>query len=37
MTGLAQLPEADFVFLTAAPRVKGMGMFPVRAHAILNE
>jgi kynurenine formamidase len=37
MTGLAQLPDADFVFHTAPPRVKGMGTFPIRAHAIRNE
>ena len=37
MTGLAQLPATGFVFHAAPPRVKGMGTFPVRAHAILNE
>jgi len=37
MTGLAQLPDTGFVFHAAPPRVKGMGTFPVRAHAILNE
>jgi arylformamidase len=37
MTGLAQLPDAGFVFTATPPRVKGMGTFPVRAHAVLNE
>jgi kynurenine formamidase len=37
MTGLAQLPDAGFVFHAAPPRVRGMGTFPVRAHAILHE
>lgn len=36
MTGLAQLPDADFQFHAAPPRVKGMGTFPVRAHAIVE-
>jgi kynurenine formamidase len=37
MTGLTQLPDAGFVFHAAPPRVRGMGTFPVRAHAILHE
>ena len=36
MTGLEQLPETGFVFHAAPPRVKGMGTFPVRAHAIIG-
>ena len=36
MTGLAKLPDTDFVFHAAPPRVKGMGTFPVRAHAIID-
>jgi hypothetical protein len=37
MTGLAQLPDAEFILHAAQPRVKGIGTFAVRAHAILNE
>ncbi len=36
MTGLAQLPDDGFQFHAAPPRVKGMGTFPVRAHAIID-
>jgi arylformamidase len=36
MTGLAQLADDGFQFHAAPPRVKGMGTFPVRAHAILD-
>lgn len=36
MTGLEQLPDTGFVFHAAPPRVKGMGTFPVRAHAIIG-
>jgi kynurenine formamidase len=35
MTGLEQLPADGFQFHAAPPRIKGMGTFPVRAHAIL--
>jgi arylformamidase len=35
MTGLGHLPEAGFRFTAVPPKVKGMGTFPVRAHAIL--
>jgi kynurenine formamidase len=35
MTGLGQLPEEGFRFSAVPPKVKGMGTFPVRAHAIL--
>lgn len=37
MTGLNQLPDKGFSFFAAPPKVKGMGTFPVRAHAILGE
>jgi arylformamidase len=37
MTGLAALPDQGFVFHAAPPRVRGMGTFPVRAHAIVEE
>ena len=36
MTGLGQLPDTGFVFNAAPPRVKGMGTFAVRAHAIVD-
>ncbi|UVO55154.1 cyclase family protein [Sphingomonas sp. SUN039] len=36
MTGLAQLPETGFTFHAAPPRIKGMGTFPVRAHAVVG-
>jgi arylformamidase len=36
MTGLALLPDDGFHFHAAPPRVKGMGTFPVRAHAIID-
>ncbi|MDE1916906.1 MAG: cyclase family protein [Sphingomonadales bacterium] len=35
LTGLDALPRDGFVFNAPPPRVKGMGTFPVRAHAIL--
>ena len=35
MTGLGQLPSEGFRFSAVPPKVKGMGTFPVRAHAIL--
>jgi kynurenine formamidase len=35
MTGLGQLPSRGFRFSAVPPKVKGMGTFPVRAHAIL--
>ncbi len=37
MTGLAQLPETGFRFHAPPPRIRGMGTFPVRAHAIVEE
>jgi kynurenine formamidase len=36
MTGLVQLPDTGFMFHAAPPRIKGMGTFPVRAHAIID-
>ena len=36
MTGLDQLPTTGFTFCAAPPRIKGMGTFPVRAHAIID-
>ena len=36
MTGLSRLPDDGFRFFAAPPRIKGMGTFPVRAHAILD-
>jgi arylformamidase len=37
MTGLSQLPPAGFRFFAAPPRIRGMGTFPVRAHAIIGD
>ena len=36
MTGLAQLPPSGFRFYAAPPRIRGMGTFPVRAHAMID-
>ncbi len=36
MTGLGQLPESGFRFFATPPKVKGMGTFPVRAHAVIG-
>jgi len=36
MTGLERLPDEGFRFAAVPPKVKGMGTFPVRAHAILD-
>jgi arylformamidase len=36
MTGLALLPESGFRFHAAPPRIRGMGTFPVRAHATVE-
>ena len=36
MTGLGQLPERGFRFFATPPKVKGMGTFPVRAHAVID-
>jgi len=37
MTNLGALPEAGFIFNAAPPRIKGMGTFPVRAHAVVAD
>lgn len=37
MTGLGALPESGFRFSAVPPKVKGMGTFPVRAHARLDQ
>ena len=36
MTGLGALPDNGFRFTAVPPKVKGMGTFPVRAHAVLG-
>ncbi|WP_294074700.1 hypothetical protein [Sphingomonas sp.] len=36
MTNLGALPDGDFRFTAAPPKVKGMGTFPVRAYALIN-
>lgn len=36
MTGLGELPHEGFRFFAVPPKVKGMGTFPVRAHAIVD-
>jgi len=36
MTGLGALPDGDFRFTAAPPKVKGMGTFPVRAYAVIT-
>lgn len=35
LTGLEQLPDRDFRFFAVPPKIRGMGTFPVRAHALL--
>jgi arylformamidase len=35
LTNLGVLPRDGFVFNAAPPRIRGMGTFPVRAHAVL--
>lgn len=37
LTGLAALPRSGFHFNAAPPRVVGMGTFPVRAYAVLDD
>ena len=37
LTGLAQLPDAGFRFSAVPPPIKGMGTFPVRAHAFVDD
>lgn len=36
LTGLAALPETGFRFSAVPPKIKGMGTFPVRAHARID-
>lgn len=36
MTGLDHLPAEGFRFFAVPPKVKGMGTFPVRAHAVIG-
>ena len=36
MTNLGSLPDKGFRFAAVPPKVKGMGTFPVRAHALLG-
>lgn len=35
LTGLSELPGEGFVFNAAPPRIRGLGTFPVRAHAVV--
>jgi arylformamidase len=37
MTNLSALPDSGFTFNAPPPRVKGMGTFPVRAHAVIED
>lgn len=37
LCGLEQLPETGFTFHAAPVKVRGMGTFPVRAYAVLDE
>jgi arylformamidase len=37
LTGLAALPVSGFRFSAAAPKIAGMGSFPVRAHALVDD
>ena len=36
LTRLSDLPEAGFIFNAPPPRIRGMGTFPVRAHALVE-
>ena len=36
MTALGRLPDQGFRFSAVPPKVKGMGTFPVRAHAVIG-
>ena len=36
MTNLGELPQQGFRFTAVPPKIKGMGTFPVRAHAIID-
>ena len=37
MTNLGSLPQSGFRFSAAPPKVKGMGTFPVRAYAVIED
>jgi len=37
MTQLGELPDRNFIFNAPPPRIKGMGTFPVRAHAVIPD
>ena len=37
LCGLRELPDAGFRFFAVPVKVRGMGSFPVRAFAVLNE
>jgi kynurenine formamidase len=37
LTGLDRLPDAGFRFSAVPPRVRGMGSFPVRAFAVIDD
>ena len=37
LTNLAALGDQPFVFNAAPPRIRGMGTFPVRAHAVIAQ
>jgi kynurenine formamidase len=36
MTGLDRLPDQGFRFFAVPPKIRGMGTFPVRAHAVID-
>jgi kynurenine formamidase len=36
LTNLSALPESDFRFVAVPPKIRGLGTFPVRAHAVLD-
>ena len=36
LTRLGDLPDAGFIFNAPPPRIRGMGTFPVRAHALVE-
>jgi kynurenine formamidase len=37
MTNLGALPDSGFFFCAVPPKIRGMGTFPVRAHALIPE
>ncbi|MBS0256003.1 MAG: cyclase family protein [Proteobacteria bacterium] len=36
LTNLGALPDTGFIFNAPPPRIRGMGTFPVRAHALID-